>query len=204
MKLPEPVAWMVTAEMQDGSHSTFPLNGRYKDVCDTCDFGDPVPLYTETQLREALAQQEAENEANERNLCQLTDELAESRREVAQLQEQNNALDAKLALYERIRQKPDQVVEEIMGLAFKMAGMIQHVKHAPDGKERRHQAVDDLEQAVTNLDNIASELQNTCDRQAMRLASNEAVMRMALEALNCSELDEKRYLAIAALEEQLK
>ena len=41
----EPVAWMVTMENQDGTKKTFPLSGRYKDVCDTCDFGDPIPLY---------------------------------------------------------------------------------------------------------------------------------------------------------------
>ena len=41
----EPVAWMVTMENQDGTRKTFPLSGRYKDVRDTCDFGDPVPLY---------------------------------------------------------------------------------------------------------------------------------------------------------------
>lgn len=41
----EPVAWMVTMENQDGTRKTFPLSGRYKDVRDTCDFGDPIPLY---------------------------------------------------------------------------------------------------------------------------------------------------------------
>ena len=42
----EPVAWMVTTEMQDGTKNTYPLIGRFKDVKDVCDFGDPVPLYT--------------------------------------------------------------------------------------------------------------------------------------------------------------
>ena len=41
----EPVAWMVTMENQDGTRKTFPLSGRYKDVRDMCDFGDPIPLY---------------------------------------------------------------------------------------------------------------------------------------------------------------
>ena len=40
----EPVAWMITTEMQDGSRSTYPVIGRYKDVKDMCDFGEPVPL----------------------------------------------------------------------------------------------------------------------------------------------------------------
>ncbi|MDV7397095.1 hypothetical protein RZS08_37190, partial [Arthrospira platensis SPKY1] len=40
----EPVAWMVTTEMQDGSRSTYPVLGRYKDAKDLCDFGEPVPL----------------------------------------------------------------------------------------------------------------------------------------------------------------
>jgi len=42
----EPVAWMVTSEMQDGTKNTYPLTGRFKDVKDVCDFGNPVPLYT--------------------------------------------------------------------------------------------------------------------------------------------------------------
>lgn len=40
----DPVAWMVTSEMQDGTRSTYPMIGRFKDVQDCCDFGDPVPL----------------------------------------------------------------------------------------------------------------------------------------------------------------
>jgi hypothetical protein len=48
----EPVAWMVTTEMQDGTRQTYPLTGRYKDVCDACDFGDPIPLYTHPPRRE--------------------------------------------------------------------------------------------------------------------------------------------------------
>ena len=43
---PEPVAWMITTEMQDGTHSTFPVSGRFKDAKNSCDFGEPVPLYT--------------------------------------------------------------------------------------------------------------------------------------------------------------
>lgn len=39
-----PVAWMVTSEMQDGTRSTYPMIGRFKDVQDCCDFGEPVPL----------------------------------------------------------------------------------------------------------------------------------------------------------------
>lgn len=41
-----PVAWMVTSERIDGTQHTYPLSGRYKDVLDMCDFGDPIPLYT--------------------------------------------------------------------------------------------------------------------------------------------------------------
>ena len=40
----DPVAWMVTSEMQDGTRSTYPMIGRFKDVQDCCDFGEPVPL----------------------------------------------------------------------------------------------------------------------------------------------------------------
>ena len=58
-KLPEPTAWMVAAEMQDGTHNTFPLTGRYKDVRDTCDVGEPVPLYSESQVKELLAERDA-------------------------------------------------------------------------------------------------------------------------------------------------
>jgi hypothetical protein len=48
----EPVAWIVTTEMQDGTRRTYPLTGRYKDVRDCCDFGEPVPLYTHPPRRE--------------------------------------------------------------------------------------------------------------------------------------------------------
>jgi hypothetical protein len=41
----KPVAWMVTSEGLDGTPKTYPLTGRFKDVCDMCDFGDPIPLY---------------------------------------------------------------------------------------------------------------------------------------------------------------
>ena len=58
-KLPEPTAWMVAAEMQDGTHNTFPLTGRYKDVRDTCDVGEPVPLYSESQVKELIAERDA-------------------------------------------------------------------------------------------------------------------------------------------------
>ena len=50
----EPVAWMVTAEMQDGSLNTYPLTGRYKDVQDVCDRGEPVPLFATPPRREPL------------------------------------------------------------------------------------------------------------------------------------------------------
>ena len=45
----EPVAWMVTSEGLDGTPKTYPLTGRFKDVCDMCDFGDPIPLYAAPQ-----------------------------------------------------------------------------------------------------------------------------------------------------------
>jgi hypothetical protein len=41
----EPVAWMVTFEKQNGARETVPLSGRFKDVKDACDFGEPIPLY---------------------------------------------------------------------------------------------------------------------------------------------------------------
>ena len=42
----EPVAWIITSEMQDGTRQTYPVMGRFKDVQDCCDFGEPIPLYT--------------------------------------------------------------------------------------------------------------------------------------------------------------
>ena len=51
----EPVAWMVTSEMRDGTKNTYPLTGRYKDIQDACDFGDPVPLYTTSPQRQPLS-----------------------------------------------------------------------------------------------------------------------------------------------------
>lgn len=67
----EPVAWMVTSEMQDGTKNTYPLTGRYKDIADACDFGDPIPLYasppqhtwqglTDEELRQAAQAMDAE------------------------------------------------------------------------------------------------------------------------------------------------
>lgn len=44
-----------------------------------------------TKLRVEMEQLERENEANERNLCQLTDDLAASRRENAELRKQLQA-----------------------------------------------------------------------------------------------------------------
>ena len=40
-----PVAWLITKELQDGTQETVPLTGRFKDVKDACDFGEPIPLY---------------------------------------------------------------------------------------------------------------------------------------------------------------
>jgi hypothetical protein len=37
---------MITAQTQNGGKQTYPVSGRYKDVSDSCDFGDPIPLYT--------------------------------------------------------------------------------------------------------------------------------------------------------------
>ena len=55
---PEPVAWMVTTEMQDGTKNTYPITGRFKDVKDICDFGDPIPLYTHPPKREPLTDEQ--------------------------------------------------------------------------------------------------------------------------------------------------
>jgi len=41
----KPVAWVVTAEAQDGTRRTFAMMGRLKDAKDCCDFGEPSPLY---------------------------------------------------------------------------------------------------------------------------------------------------------------
>jgi hypothetical protein len=42
----EPVAWIITFEKQNGDRETCAVMGRYKDVKASCDFGDPIPLYT--------------------------------------------------------------------------------------------------------------------------------------------------------------
>jgi hypothetical protein len=42
----EPVAWIITFEKQNGDRETCAAMGRYQDVKASCDFGDPVPLYT--------------------------------------------------------------------------------------------------------------------------------------------------------------
>jgi len=61
----EPVAWMVTMENQDGTRKTFPLSGRYKDVRDMCDFGDPIPLYAAPVRTKDLSDDEVRAIANE-------------------------------------------------------------------------------------------------------------------------------------------
>jgi hypothetical protein len=48
----EPVAWVITFEKQNGERETCAAMGRYKDVKASCDFGDPVPLYTHPQPKQ--------------------------------------------------------------------------------------------------------------------------------------------------------
>lgn len=100
MKMPEPVAWMD----RDGDV--------YKELPTPYWHPPHQALFSDAQLNEILNQEEVEHEANERNLCQLTDELAESRREVAQLQDQNTALDAKLASNEAVMRMALRVLHE--------------------------------------------------------------------------------------------
>lgn len=45
----EPVAWLITTELQDGTKHTYAATGKYKHVRDACDFGEPIPLYTSPQ-----------------------------------------------------------------------------------------------------------------------------------------------------------
>ena len=45
----EPVAWLITTELQDGTRRTYAATGKYSHVKDACDFGNPVPLYTHAQ-----------------------------------------------------------------------------------------------------------------------------------------------------------
>ena len=45
----EPVAWLITFEKQNGERETCAVMGRYEDVKDSCDFGEPEPLYTTPQ-----------------------------------------------------------------------------------------------------------------------------------------------------------
>ena len=43
----EPVAWIIQSENRNGTPSEpYAMMGRYKDVKDNCDFGEPIPLYT--------------------------------------------------------------------------------------------------------------------------------------------------------------
>lgn len=51
----EVVAWFVTTENQDGTKQSYPLSGRYKDVVDACDFGEPVALVTLASAQAAVA-----------------------------------------------------------------------------------------------------------------------------------------------------
>jgi hypothetical protein len=56
----EPVAWMVTTERYGKPH-TYPVQGEYKNVVNQCDYGYPIPLYTDPQPAvpdvDALAQE---------------------------------------------------------------------------------------------------------------------------------------------------
>lgn len=54
----QPVAWMVTTEKQDGTRETYPITGRYKDVKDVCDFGEPIPLYAAAPAAQPIYKKE--------------------------------------------------------------------------------------------------------------------------------------------------
>jgi len=54
-----PVAWIITFEKQNGDRETCAVMGRYKDVKASCDFGDPIPLYTTPPAQPAPVQQES-------------------------------------------------------------------------------------------------------------------------------------------------
>jgi hypothetical protein len=43
----EPVAWIIQTQKIDGEPTEpYAMMGKYKYVADTCDFGEPIPLYT--------------------------------------------------------------------------------------------------------------------------------------------------------------
>jgi hypothetical protein len=43
----EPVAWIIQTQKIDGEPTApYAMMGKYKYVADTCDFGEPIPLYT--------------------------------------------------------------------------------------------------------------------------------------------------------------
>ena len=43
----EPVAWIIQTQKIDGKPTEpYAMMGKYKYVADTCDFGEPIPLYT--------------------------------------------------------------------------------------------------------------------------------------------------------------
>lgn len=94
--------------------------------------------------------------------------------------------------------------------AEKLTALLESLFTESQLREALAQQAEELEQLQeqnTYLDKVASELQDTCDRQAIKLGHHEAVMRQALDAL--IERDEYRkgevqYAAIKALEGALK
>ena len=71
----------------------------------------------------------------------------------------------------------------------------------------RYEEFGTIQEQNIYLDKVASELQDLCDRQAFRLASQEVVMKQALEALKVYKQGFRcpyTAPAIKALEEALK
>lgn len=87
----KPAAWIITTELQDGTRLTHPLTGRFEDVQDMCDFGDPIPLYTVPSQREwqGLTDEERGEVALSCG-CMTADWLAVAHAIEAKLKEKNN------------------------------------------------------------------------------------------------------------------
>ncbi len=55
----EPVAWIIQTQKIDGEPTEpYAMMGKYKYAADTCDFGQPIPLYTHPKEWQRLSDDE--------------------------------------------------------------------------------------------------------------------------------------------------
>lgn len=183
MNLPEPLAWVHKNDFGRLMFSSSPTVPPWS-----------FPVYTEAQLREALASQAAEPVGYVRMLNG----------------EPTPDDDGCVFSYGGNPYRDTYGDEEWVPVSVALPA-----KQAADagfyGRVAARQSAElkQLQEQNTNLDNIASELQSTCDRQAVKLASHEAVMRQALNLLGptapeCCGCEYEWNEAIKALEAALK